>query len=141
MIVRLKTYYDGGARGNPGPAAIAFLAFSEQGQIIKSDSRSIGVHTNNQAEYEALLMALQFAVDAGVEEVFCHLDSELVVKQLNGLYAVKDSELQRLWRRVVQMKNCFRKISFVNVPRENPQIRAADEPRRSPTARGQPVIP
>jgi lactoylglutathione lyase len=127
LIERLKTYSDGGARGNPGPAAGAFLALNEQGQIVKSDSRFMGVHTNNQAEYEALLMALQFAVDVGVEEVVCHLDSELVVKQLNGQYAVKDPELKRLWRKVGEMKNCFRKISFVNVPRENPQIQVADE--------------
>lgn len=127
MIERLKTYSDGGARGNPGPAAIAFLALNEQGQIVKTDSRFIGVHTNNQAEYEALLMALQFADNAGVEEVVCHLDSELVVKQVNRQYTVKDSELQRLWRKVMQMKDCFRKISFVNVPRENPQIQIADK--------------
>ena len=127
MIQRLRIYSDGGARGNPGPAAIAFVALNEQGEIGKADSRFIGVRTNNQAEYEALLMALQFALEVGAEEVVCHLDSELVTKQLNGQYSVKDYELQRLWRKVGQMKGCFRKIGFVNVPREHAQIQVADK--------------
>jgi lactoylglutathione lyase len=127
MIQRLRIFSDGGARGNPGPAAISFVALNEQGEIVKSNSRFIGIRTNNQAEYAALLMALQFTVDVGVEEVVCHLDSELVAKQLNGQYSVKDPELQQLWRKVGQLKGCFRKISFVNVPREHPQIQVADE--------------
>jgi ribonuclease HI len=96
--------------GNPGPAAIAFVALNEQGEIVKADSRFIGVRTNNQAEYEALLMALQFAVEVGVEEVVCHLDSELVAKQLNCQYSVNNPELQQLWRKVGQIKGCFRTI-------------------------------
>jgi lactoylglutathione lyase len=127
MIQQLRIYSDGGARGNPGPAAIAFVALNEQGELVKSNSRFIGVRTNNQAEYEALLMALQFAIEVGVEEVVCHLDSELVAKHLNGQYSVKNPELQQLWRKVTQLKGCFKKISFVNVPREHPQIQVADE--------------
>ena len=126
MIQRLKIYSDGGARGNPGPAAIAFVALNEQGGIVKTDSRFIGIHTNNQAEYEALLMALQYSIDVDAEEVVCHLDSELVAKQLNGQYAVKNNELWQLWHKVQQLKVCFKKISFVNVPRSNPQIERAD---------------
>ncbi len=120
-------YSDGGARGNPGPAAVAFVALNSKGETVKADSRFIGVHTNNQAEYEALLMALKFAQDAKAQEVVCHLDSELVAKQLNGEYAIKNNELWQLWRKVQQLKVCFKKISFVNVPRSNPQIERADE--------------
>ncbi len=120
-------YSDGGARGNPGPAAIGFVALNEQGEIVKADSRFIGIHTNNQAEYEALLLAMQFAVEVGAEEVVCHLDSELVVRQLNGQYTVKDPELQRLWRKVGQMKGCFKKIGFAHVAREHEKIQVADE--------------
>jgi ribonuclease HI len=127
MSQRLMIYSDGGARGNPGPAAIAFIALNDKGETVKADSRFIGVHTNNQAEYEALLMALKFALDQKIHEVICHLDSELVVKQLNGQYAVKNNELWLLWRKVQQLKVCFKKISFVNVPRSNPQIEKADE--------------
>ena len=127
MSLRLMIYSDGGARGNPGPAAIAFIALNDRGETVEADSRFIGVHTNNQAEYEALLMALKFASDQKINEVICHLDSELVVKQLNGQYAVKNNELWQLWRKVQQLKVCFKKISFVNVPRNSPQIERADE--------------
>jgi ribonuclease HI len=127
MSQRLNIYSDGGARGNPGPAAIAFIALNDKGETVKADSRFIGVHTNNQAEYEALLMALKFALDQKTQEVVCNLDSELVAKQLNGEYAVKNNELWQLWHKVQQLKVCFKKISFVNVPRSNPQIEMADE--------------
>ena len=119
-------YSDGGARGNPGPAAIAYLAVTQAGQIIKSDSRFIGEATNNQAEYTALIAALEFAKTFKAQEVTCHLDSELVGKQLNGEYSVKNPELRKLWRKATELKGYFKKISFVNVPRENPYISRAD---------------
>ena len=124
---KLQLYSDGGARGNPGQAAIAFVALDEQSQKVKEDSRFIGVHTNNQAEYEALLLALNYAIEVGASEVACYLDSELVYKQINGEYAVKDSLLQQHWRKVHQMRGCFKKISFYNVRRSHPQIQRADE--------------
>ncbi len=126
MIQRLKIYSDGGARGNPGPAAIAFIATNEEGVTMKLDSRFIGIRTNNQAEYEALLMAIKFAADSKAQEVICHLDSELVAKQLNGEYKVKNPELLKLNREVQSLKVCFKKISIVNVPREHPQIQRVD---------------
>ena len=61
MYTRLLLYSDGGARGNPGPAAIAYLALTEKGEVVKADSRFIGIHTNNQSEYKALIAALEFA--------------------------------------------------------------------------------
>jgi ribonuclease HI len=126
MNQRLHIYSDGGARGNPGPSAVAFVALNEKSETVKTDSCFIGVHTNNQAEYEALLLALKFAVEVKAQEVVCHLDSELVTKQLNGEYAVKNDLLWQLWREVGQLKACFKKISFVNVPRSNIQIQRAD---------------
>ena len=63
----LKIYSDGGARGNPGPAAIAFIALNEQGKVAKADSSYIGIRTNNQAEYEAVIAALQYAAKTGIE--------------------------------------------------------------------------
>ena len=126
MYQRLLIFSDGGARGNPGPAAIAFLALNDKGESVKADSRFIGIRTNNQAEYEALILALQFATAVKAEEVVCHLDSELVTKQLNREYTVKNFELQKLWRKVQELRGCFKKISFVNVPRSNPQIQRAD---------------
>ncbi len=84
MLERLLLYSDGGARGNPGKAAIAYLVVTEAGQVIKADSRFIGEATNNQAEYKALIAALEFAKAFKTQEVICHLDSELVGKQPKG---------------------------------------------------------
>ncbi len=119
-------YSDGGARGNPGPAAAAFIATDASGATLKADSRFIGVRTNNQAEYEALLMALKFAAEQRAQEIICHLDSELVAKQLNGVYAVRNPALEQLNRQVRALLGGFKKVSFVNVPREHPLISRAD---------------
>jgi ribonuclease HI len=127
MSERLLIYSDGGARGNPGPAAIAFIAQNEKGETVAADTRFIGVHTNNQAEYEALLFALKYAVEVNAFEVACYLDSELIAKQVNGEYAVKDNLLIQYWRKVREIKACFRKIDFYNVRRSHPQIQRADE--------------
>jgi lactoylglutathione lyase len=126
MNHRFQFFSDGGARGNPGPAAVAFVALNEQGETVKTDSCFIGIHTNNQAEYEALLLALGYAVEIDAQEVTCNLDSELVVKQLNGEYAVKDNQLHVYWRKVREISACFKKISFYNVRRTHPQIQLAD---------------
>jgi ribonuclease HI len=126
MYSRLLLYSDGGARGNPGPAAAAYLALAEKGEVVKADSCFIGIHTNNQAEYLALIAALEFALAVRVEEVVCHLDSELVAKQLKGEYNVKNVELRKLWRKTQELRACFKKISFVNVPRSNSLIQRAD---------------
>jgi len=126
MLERIMLYSDGGARGNPGPAAVAYLAVTESGQIIKTESRFIGEHTNNQAEYEALIAAIEYAKTIKTSEVVCHLDSELVGKQLKGEYSVKNPDLQKLWRKATDLKKSFKKISFVNVRRTNPFIEIAD---------------
>jgi len=127
MLECVALYSDGGARGNPGPAAIAFLAVTKTGQIIKADSRFIGKATNNQAEYHALIAALEFSKSIKAQSVICHLDSELVGKQLNGEYSVKNSELQKLWRKAQELSGGFKKIAFINVPRSNSYISRADE--------------
>ena len=124
---RLMVFSDGGARGNPGPAAIAFLITAENGQVLMAKSRYVGLRTNNQAEYEALIMALESAVALGVEEVACHFDSELVAKQLTGEYAVKNLELRKLWNNAQELRKHFKKVSFMNVPRTNSQIQKADK--------------
>jgi ribonuclease HI len=119
-------FSDGGARGNPGPAALAFLVLSENHQVLMTHARYIGSHTNNQAEYEALIAALEFARTVNAEEVICHLDSELVTKQLTGEYRVRNSELRKLWSKAQELKSRFKKVSFVNVPRTNLQIQRVD---------------
>jgi ribonuclease HI len=120
-------FSDGGARGNPGPAAIACLITAENGEVLMVKSRYIGSRTNNQAEYEALIMALESAAALSAEELFCHLDSQLVTKQLTGEYAVKNRELKQLWSKLQILQKQFKKITFINVPRTNLQIQKADK--------------
>jgi ribonuclease HI len=125
MQKHVNIYTDGGSRGNPGPAAIAFIIQSDNGEIQKSYSQFIGIHTNNQAEYKALIKALHFILEKS-EEITCYLDSELVVKQVNGIYSVRNTELIKLWNIVIKLKNSFKKINFLNVPRTNYYIQKAD---------------
>lgn len=114
---------DGGARGNPGPAGIgAVLKIGEKEKLFK---RYIGETTNNQAEYQALLLGLREAKDAGVTELECYLDSELVVKQMKREYKVKDKDLAILFVKVWNQMNDFKKVSFHHVRRE--QNKLADQ--------------
>ncbi len=125
--MRLKVYSDGGARGNPGPAAAAYIIFGEEGKVLKKGARCLGKRTNNQAEYEALIAALKSAAELGAEEIVCHLDSELVGKHLTGEYKVKNAELRKLWQKVQELKRLFKRASFLNVPRTNKYIQQADK--------------
>ena len=95
MPKKLTIFTDGGARGNPGPAATGFLILSETGQVLMAKSRYLGSRTNNQAEYEALITALESAMKLQADEVACHLDSQLVVRQITGEYRVKNPELRK----------------------------------------------
>jgi ribonuclease HI len=124
--VKVKIYSDGGARGNPGPAACAFVIIDEVGKLVKEDAAYLGERTNNQAEYEALISGLRAAVGIRAEAVTCYLDSELVGKHLTGKYQVKNAELLKLYQRVQVLKKCFQTVIFVNVPRTNSFIQEAD---------------
>jgi len=120
-------FTDGGARGNPGPAAIAFIIKSETGQNILSRSRYIGLCTNNQAEYQALLAGLEAAAAQKAFRVICHLDSELVVKQLLGEYRIKDKALKPMWQKARDFTKQFGEVKFVHVPRSHCVIQEADK--------------
>ncbi len=111
-------YSDGGARGNPGPAAIGAVILSLDGEVIKEISKTIGETTNNQAEYQAIIAGLEVAKDLGAEAVECFLDSELVVKQLKREYKVKNQDLAPLFLKVHNLSVQFKKISYTHVPRE-----------------------
>ncbi|MCW4017731.1 MAG: ribonuclease HI family protein [Candidatus Bathyarchaeota archaeon] len=124
--MQAKIYSDGGARGNPGPAAAAYLIFSETGVVLKSDSRFLGKRTNNQAEYEGVLAGLEAAVTLGVSDVVFHLDSELVCRHLTGEYRVKNPELRKLWVKAQDLVRHFNRVQFVVVPRSNSFIQKAD---------------
>lgn len=115
-LLILKT--DGGARGNPGPAAIGVVLEDAQGKEVKAFGRYIGETTNNQAEYRALQAGLEEAARLSATEVRCYLDSELVVKQLKLEYKVKDKELAPVFMKVWNLVQQFTKVTFTHVPRE-----------------------
>ncbi len=116
--MKLKIYTDGGARGNPGPAGIGAVAYDTKGKVIFEISQYLGETTNNQAEYRALLKAVEKAKNIGAKEVDFYLDSELVVKQLNREYKVRNKDLQPLFVQVYNLSLSFKKISFTHIPRE-----------------------
>ena len=115
---KLTIYSDGGARGNPGPAGIGAVIFNEKGNLVAEISEGIGEATNNQAEYRALLAGLTKVRELGAKEVEVFLDSELVVKQLNREYKVKDKELALLFVQAYNLTLGFKKVIFKHIRRE-----------------------
>ena len=115
---------DGAARGNPGPAAIGASLKDEKGNLIAHISRRIGVTTNNQAEYQAIIAALEKAISLGASHVKLYTDSELVVKQINGRYKVKKAVLRTHYQKVIQLTGSLDGFMIAHIPRE--QNREAD---------------
>jgi ribonuclease HI len=119
MSNRFVIYTDGGARGNPGPAGIGAVIWdTEVDKKVVEISEYIGIATNNQAEYTALLKALQKAKQLGANNINCYLDSELIVKQLNGEYKVKNLELSKIFVKIWNLICDFQSIKFFHIPRE-----------------------
>lgn len=116
--MRLTVHVDGGARGNPGPAAIAIVVSDEEGQVIHEASETIGRATNNVAEYRALLLGIERAKQLGATEVDLVGDSELIVKQVRGEYRVKDAGLRPLHSAAQQALGDFSEWSLRHVKRE-----------------------
>lgn len=122
--VKLIVYTDGGSRGNPGPAAIGVVVKDAEGQIIKSYGEAIGERTNNEAEYEAVILALQkIRALLGKEkikniEIIINLDSQLVSSQLRGEYKIEEERLFPLFIKIWNLKMDFGEIRFKCVPRE-----------------------
>ncbi len=117
-MTTIHTYTDGGARGNPGPAAIGVVLKNQGGDILATHKEYLGEATNNQAEYRALIKALEMAKEAGADEVVCYLDSELVVKQLKREYKVKNENIAQLFVLAWNLSTGFRKVSFTHIRRE-----------------------
>jgi ribonuclease HI len=118
MIKKAIIYTDGGARGNPGPAGIGAVIYNEKKEKIAEISKYLGIKTNNQAEYQALIEALKKAKELKVNKVEAFLDSELIVKQLKGEYKVKNKDLASLFLEVYNLKHSFSEINFKHVYRE-----------------------
>lgn len=116
--MRVIIFTDGGARGNPGPAGIGGVIYDENDEKLAEVSEYIGEATNNQAEYRALIVTLEKAKELGATEVECFLDSELVVKQLNLEYKVKNEGLAPLFLQAHNLTVQIGKVHFHAIPRE-----------------------
>ncbi len=121
---RYHLYTDGGARGNPGPAGIGARLMTAGGDVVEDVADYIGKATNNVAEYQALIAGLEVALDRGVERLDVFLDSELVVRQVNGQYKVKDAGLKPLHQQACLLLSRFHEVDVKHVRRE--QNAAAD---------------
>ncbi|MBI4529028.1 MAG: ribonuclease HI family protein [Deltaproteobacteria bacterium] len=113
---------DGAARGNPGEAGCGAVIFDEAGEVRKELCRYLGRATNNVAEYEALIMGLEAVLRLGGTRILIQSDSELMVRQLNGLYRVKDEKLVRLYRKAVALLKRFESSRILHVVREHNRI-------------------
>ncbi len=116
MKAKLST--DGGARGNPGPAAFAYVLEAEGGAVLAAHGETIGVATNNVAEYRALVAGLAHAVELGVDELEVVSDSELLVKQMRGEYRVKNAALRELSLEAARLARRIGGVSYTAVRRE-----------------------
>ena len=115
---RVTIFTDGASQGNPGPAAIGVVIKDERGQIVSRISRGIGRTTNNQAEYRAIIAALEEAIRLGARQVKLNSDSELVVRQIGGKYRVKNAALKPLYQRVKQLQSHLESFAINHIPRE-----------------------
>ena len=122
--MRLIAYADGASRGNPGLASYGVVVYDADGRELHTGSRALGRATNNQAEYQGAIAALEAALGLGAREVELRMDSELVVRQLTGRYKVRNPGLVPLHKRILALRERFDRVALVHVPRE--QNRVAD---------------
>src|SRR4030065_2072308 len=111
-------YTDGGARGNPGPGAIGVVIYDENKNKIYELSKYIGMSTNNEAEYTSLIEGIGSALDKGIKNLNVFMDSELIIKQVNGSYKVKNERLKVFYNKLVLLRKKFDFINFVHIKRE-----------------------
>ncbi|HEY3765585.1 MAG TPA: ribonuclease HI family protein [Gaiellales bacterium] len=110
-------WVDGGARGNPGPAAVGYRIEDDEGTVLDEAGRTIGTATNNEAEYRALITALERAATLGASEVEVRSDSQLLMRQMTGSYRVKSPHLRELWNEAQQAADGFERVRYVEVRR------------------------
>jgi ribonuclease HI len=120
--VKARLSTDGGARGNPGPAAFGYVLEAEDGTVLDARGESIGVATNNVAEYRALVAGLERALELGVDEVEVVSDSELLVKQMRGEYKVKNEALRALSAEAAELARRIGRVDYRAVRREHNEL-------------------
>jgi probable phosphoglycerate mutase len=120
--VKARLSTDGGARGNPGPAAYGYVLETEDGTVLAAHGEAIGTATNNVAEYRALIAGLERALEVGVDEVEVVSDSELLVKQMRGEYKVKNEALRELSLEAARLARQLKSVSYTAVRREHNEL-------------------
>jgi ribonuclease HI len=120
--MKARLFTDGGARGNPGPAAAAYVLEGEDGTMLAAHGEAIGVATNNVAEYSALVTGLQKAIELGIDELEVISDSELLVKQMNGEYRVKNAALIDLSLEAARLARELGHVCYTAVRREQNEL-------------------
>jgi ribonuclease H / adenosylcobalamin/alpha-ribazole phosphatase len=120
--VKVRLFTDGGARGNPGPAAYGYVIEAEDGTVLAAHGEAIGVATNNVAEYSALVAGLAKAAELQIPEVEVVSDSELLVKQMQGVYRVKNEALRALSLEASRHARAVGKVTYTAVRREHNKL-------------------
>jgi ribonuclease H / adenosylcobalamin/alpha-ribazole phosphatase len=122
MAVRARLSTDGGSRGNPGPAAYGYVLESEDGHVLDARGEAIGTATNNVAEYRGLIAGLESALERGVDELEVVSDSELLVKQMQGEYKVKNETLRELQGEAAELAAGLKKVTYTAVRRAHNEL-------------------
>jgi ribonuclease H / adenosylcobalamin/alpha-ribazole phosphatase len=120
--VRARLFTDGGARGNPGPAAYGFVLEADDGTVLAAEGRAIGVATNNVAEYSGLVAGLRKALELHVPDVEVVSDSELLVKQMRGEYRVKNEALRALFVEASTLARGLQSVEYRHVKRAHNEL-------------------
>ncbi len=115
---RATLFADGGSRGNPGPAASGAVLLAQDGTVLAEVGKFLGIATNNVAEWRALIIGLERARELGIDEIAIRMDSELVVRQVTGVYRVKHADLIPLASQVKTMLRAFKTVDIRHVPRK-----------------------
>ena len=120
--MKARLFTDGGARGNPGPAAYGFVLMSENGALLAACGETIGSATNNVAEYRGLIEGLRAALELGISEVEVVSDSELLVRQMTGVYKVKNAALKELSLEAAELARRLGRVTYTSVRREHNEL-------------------
>jgi ribonuclease HI len=120
--VKARLFTDGGARGNPGPAAYGYVLETEDGSVLAAHGEAIGTATNNVAEYRALIAGLEKALELGADELEVVSDSELLVKQMRGEYKVKNAALRDLSLQAASLARELGSVTYTAVRREHNEL-------------------
>ena len=114
---KYKLYTDAGSRGNPGQSSYGFFIF-EDDRLLDFEGKYLGIKTNNQGEFTAMERGLLLAIKYGIKNLDCFTDSQLLVRQINGQYRIKDLKLKEIMSRITILSENFDIITFTHVPRE-----------------------